>query len=630
MKPVLILGEEPRIVVNIARSLSRRGVPVDVGTFSSDAPALNSRAIRQCVAFPDLCHDAAFAYAVLLHHLESQPYDLLIPASDTALALLSEHHAQLSERLQVACPPSDIAQRVLNKDKTLRSARECGVPTPRSVNVSTIDALDEIRSALMFPVIAKPLGKGHHLAASFKVRRFDNYEELRSAFALDPKFGRQNLIQEYCPGEGVGVEVLMENGRALALFQHRRLKELPRTGGVSVVARAEPLDPLLADYAVRLLQTLEWDGVAMVEFRVHAPSGRVVLMEVNGRYWGSLQLSIMAGIDFPWYQWQLAHGQSPNVPSHYQIGLTARWTNGALQRLTSREEHSSRPATVWMFIRESMGFLRECLPPTRDLLWSVKDPGPGLSEAVVFARRAVRHTVKRLLLPMIPASLLSLRRRSRVLDTRARRVFLSLAMARGVGLKRPRRPQHLRNVQSVLFICHGNILRSPMAAALCRKIVQSRGLTIEVHSAGLHANPLNGADRRGLAAAAEFGVSLADHRAEPITWEMVQRAGAIFVMDQYNEAELLARYPSARSKLFYLGACRPGTCAHVDIDDPYTGELADVQQCYRLIQSCLDQLMGSRTLNSGRTRGETIGARPTSDSDPAVQQMRTQAQHIRL
>ena len=134
----------------------------------------------------------------------------------------------------------------------------------------------------------------------------------------------------------------MANRHPIALFQHRRLKEFPRSGGVSVVAIAEPVDSLLADHAMRLLKALEWEGVAMVEFRVDRPTQRVALMEVNGRYWGSLQLSILAGVDFPWYQWQVAHAQSSDVPVCYRTGVTARWTHGALQRLSTRREEGSR------------------------------------------------------------------------------------------------------------------------------------------------------------------------------------------------------------------------------------------------------------------------------------------------
>ena len=62
-------------------------------------------------------------------------------------------------------------------------------------------------------------------------------------FPTAREFTPPMLLQEYCAGAGVGVEMLMHEGNCLGVFQHRRLKELPYTGGVSVTAIAEQPDP---------------------------------------------------------------------------------------------------------------------------------------------------------------------------------------------------------------------------------------------------------------------------------------------------------------------------------------------------------------------------------------------------
>ena len=98
---------------------------------------------------------------------------------------------------------------------------------------------------------------------------------------------------------------------------------------------SEPLDPVLAEQAVALLRKLNWEGVAMVEFKRDRAEQRSVLMEVNGRYWGSLPLAIGAGIDFPLYEWQIAHGQQPVIPASYPAGLRFRWLGGDIRRLGS-------------------------------------------------------------------------------------------------------------------------------------------------------------------------------------------------------------------------------------------------------------------------------------------------------
>jgi len=69
---------------------------------------------------------------------------------------------------------------------------------------------------------------------------------------------------------------------------------------------------------------MAWHGVAMVEFKVSA-DGTPYLMEVNARFWGSLQLAIDAGVDFPWLLYQLATGRDVESDDDYVTGVKSRW-----------------------------------------------------------------------------------------------------------------------------------------------------------------------------------------------------------------------------------------------------------------------------------------------------------------
>src|SRR5690606_12472919 len=112
------------------------------------------------------------------------------------------------------------------------------------------------------------------------------------------------LLQSFVPGSGAGVFALYDRGRAVTIFAHRRLREKPPQGGVSVLSASALPAPAALAAAQRLLDHVGWHGVAMVEFRV-TPEGEPFLMEVNIRFWGSLQLAIDAGVDFPWLLHQL-------------------------------------------------------------------------------------------------------------------------------------------------------------------------------------------------------------------------------------------------------------------------------------------------------------------------------------
>src|SRR2546430_8599658 len=81
-----------------------------------------------------------------------------------------------------------------------------------------------------------------------------------------------------------------------------------------------------------ILDHVGWHGAAMVEFKVRA-DGRPYLMEINPRFWGSLQLAIDAGVDFPWLAYQLAAGLTPDSVEGYRIGVRNRWLLGDLDHV---------------------------------------------------------------------------------------------------------------------------------------------------------------------------------------------------------------------------------------------------------------------------------------------------------
>jgi predicted ATP-grasp superfamily ATP-dependent carboligase len=296
--------------------------------------------------------------------------DMLIPVSDTALGMICDHHDRLASMLRLTCPEPDVVRRVLNKRLTLEAAEQCGVPVPKTHWIPDRATLDIVGPSLRFPLVAKPYSKAKD--SSFKVRYLPDAEELKRAFEADSHFGINNLIQEFVAGEGVGIGVLLHNGAPIAMFQHRRLKELPVTGGVSVMAVSEALDPLLSEYALSLLHTIQWEGVAMVEFKYDRTERRAVLMEVNGRYWGSISLAVQAGVDFPYYHWQIMHGQPPWAHSSYRTGLRWRWATGDLLRVRELvHDKNLRHRYHRSVLSEMSAFLLDFRPGIGCAIWSL-------------------------------------------------------------------------------------------------------------------------------------------------------------------------------------------------------------------------------------------------------------------
>lgn len=392
-RPVLILGWIPRIILPIARSLSRHGISVDVASFPG-APRIRSRAIRLNRRIPEPHANGSEFVKQLRAFIIDRGHDILIPTDDCMLTAVVEHYNELEDLLRIACPPPEITRLVLEKNATLKIAQDCGLRVPRTKIVSNSSQLHDLISSFPFPWVVKPAQKETRME-EVKSCILKTADDVLATFPPGREFSPHMLVQEYCSGPGIGVEILLHQGDCIAAFQHRRLKELPYTGGVSVTAVAEQVDDALLESSLALLRTLQWDGVAMVEYKLDS-ARRAVLMEVNGRYWGTIALPIFAGIDFPLYHWQLIHGQRIEAPKTYTTRIKWRWTIGYLDRLyilCAKAQHSN---TARQALGES---LADIFPDfgysVRDATFEFSDP---MASLIPFLRALwyfTSHTVAR-------------------------------------------------------------------------------------------------------------------------------------------------------------------------------------------------------------------------------------------
>jgi protein-tyrosine phosphatase len=154
----------------------------------------------------------------------------------------------------------------------------------------------------------------------------------------------------------------------------------------------------------------------------------------------------------------------------------------------------------------------------------------------------------------------------------------------------------------VMFVCYGNIIRSAFSEALLRAELARLGVDgIEVISTGTDARSGREADRRAIALAPEFGVSLERHRATRVTRELMERCDAVFAMDFSNQAKLTAQFPDSISKILLLAPSvdAPGP---LQVPDPYTGDVEAVRACYGVLQKRILSLAAQLAAMQQRSR----------------------------
>ena len=201
---------------------------------------------------------------------------------------------------------------------------------------------------------------------------------------------------------------------------------------------------------------------------------------------------------------------------------------------------------------------------------------------------------------LVPRSLRRWRHVLSHLDATERKALLSAVFDTAV---RPRRRDWrgaVRGADRVVFVCHGNIIRSPLAAVAFAREAAARGRPIQVTSAGLAARAGEPADPRAVDSAEERGLGLGLHRARPLDTAEVGEAGAIFIMDRVNLARVLARFPEAADRVFLLGGCRPdGRVELTEIHDPVSGSLADVREAHEEVMRAVRLLATAWDRSSG-------------------------------
>ena len=319
--------------------------------------------------------------------------DLVIPTTDLASAILAEHRAAIESPARVAVVDPERFWAASDKNRIHRTAIHLGVPSPTLHFVDGPEEALALQGRVTFPCVVKPSRSHFHKAGRWirtSVRRVESTSEYVALFRDRPEFRIPCMIQREVRGDGRGIFALCRDGEPIALFAHHRLREKPPWGGVSVLRESVPLEPQMKDMAIRLLREIRWHGVAMVEFKREASTGVPYLMEVNARLWGSLQLAIDAGVDFPVLLTQLYLEGETTVPPPYRVGVRSRWLLGDLDHLLARLTRRPRGPTS--------------LPPLPSLLWeffwpfqahtrleveSWSDMGPSLCELRTYVSEAL-------------------------------------------------------------------------------------------------------------------------------------------------------------------------------------------------------------------------------------------------
>jgi len=297
------------------RTLGRRGVDVTVLSHLPGSISFHSKYCCHHAIAPDPEKDSGFA-EFLLEYVEKNQVDVLLPISFSAVMQVSRIRRNLEKYVKIPLADDTALDIAGNKGRAIQFAEKIGISIPKTWYPRSESDVAAIAHEISYPAVIKGSEE------SGFVRYASSAEELSEKFRMIARYSP--VIQEYITGEGYGFFSLYNHGTARAIFMHRRIREYPVTGGPSAVAESV-YEPDLRDAGLRLLDSLNWHGVAMAEFKKDKKTGEFVLMEINPKFWGSLGLSIAAGVDFPYLACRVALDGDVAPVCRYKTGVKYRW-----------------------------------------------------------------------------------------------------------------------------------------------------------------------------------------------------------------------------------------------------------------------------------------------------------------
>lgn len=319
------------------RSLGSRGIPTLAVAEQSSAPELRSRFVndRQVVPSP---HDRARDHVESLLDLSRrEDVKTILPIRETDVYLLATYADEFAEYVTTLLPSPETIESVYDRVQLVEAASAAGVPVPQTQRLNDVEdwkreLIVKPRYAILgheydekvSPATVISPGSTQYLEPGVKPDR----TAIRTSMHHEP------IVQEFVPGSEFALWALYDEGEAIATCQKHQIRGYSFAGDASV-ARQTVNIPELERMGRALLDELEWHGPASVQFKRDSTTGEFVLLEVNPRFWLSVQCAIDAGVDFPYYYWQLVTGETPEPPERYETGVTTHLLRGELLYLKS-------------------------------------------------------------------------------------------------------------------------------------------------------------------------------------------------------------------------------------------------------------------------------------------------------
>jgi predicted ATP-grasp superfamily ATP-dependent carboligase len=369
---VFVADAQMRSSLAIIRSLGAKGLKVTAGEETNYATGLFSKYCHNKKVYPSPYKEPNLFIQYMLDEVRFNQYDVIFPVTPATVLPIIKRMDEFSKHTIVPYPKYDLIIQATNRIENVKKAQEIGIPYPKTYFMGRFGdrGFENVSGKIEYPVAIKPA-----TGSSNEYILCESIQEFAQKCQQAAKEYGSFLIQEILPSGGeIGVYTLFNtSSKPVALSVQKKIRSYPPESGSSTL-RETVKDQTAVDHAIKLLSSMNWTGLAMVEFVTDPRDGELKLLSVNPYVWGSLQLSMLAGVDFPHLLYRMATGEEIDPDLSYKEGIRCRWLlpGDLLWYLSTPGKINNLSSLITL--------------KTADDMLSLKDPGPTIGFILALAK----------------------------------------------------------------------------------------------------------------------------------------------------------------------------------------------------------------------------------------------------
>ncbi|MBR5192039.1 MAG: ATP-grasp domain-containing protein [Clostridia bacterium] len=361
-KKILIIDGYARQTLPMAKAFRKLGCKVTTLCFSKLDVGYATKYANKKILFGVEKENYDAQLAKVKEILKAEKYDMVVPMTDYSATYLSKNKEELSQYAYIAVNNWDVFKLAINKEETMKLCEENGLSAPKTLFSSS--PLEDIQnSALRYPLVIKPKTACGSIGFSI----IKDFEHLKKVVASYPEENGEYFIQEYIPQGDMsqyGAEVFRNrDGKYSSVLINEKPRWYPIDGGsptINIVINNEAMEEL----SKNLLDKMNWEGYANIDFVIDERDGQPKILEVNARISAAVMLNYMAGVNVAKLLLENAFCDNVSVYNDFKKGVSISCClTEFLWFVKSKKRFKSKPNIL--FKRRN-----------KDVIFSFADPKP--------------------------------------------------------------------------------------------------------------------------------------------------------------------------------------------------------------------------------------------------------------